>query len=213
MNFLSFTRTGKCQTRVTSGAGNRVFLTFDDGPNESFTPRLLAFLAERKVSATFFLVAERARRLPELASALGRGGHILGNHSLDHRYSHFFRSATHLERWVDRAQEELTRLTGQEPIAFRSPAGVRTPELSAALAVCRLPLVHWSHRYFDTVFDFTARKARRAATRLQAGDILLLHDVPHRRPDAFLRALDLLISRLRERGLEPCALQKEHVRA
>lgn len=209
MNFFG----GKgCHTRVPK-AGRRVFLTFDDGPNETFTPRLLAFLAERKVHATFFLVAERARRLPALTLAHATYGHSLGNHSLDHRYSHFFRSATHLERWIEQAQEELTQLTGQEPVAFRSPAGVRTPELRAALVACRLPLVHWSHRYYDTVFDFTERKARRAASRLGPGDILLLHDVPHRRPDAFLRALDLLIASLRARGLEPSALRKEDLRA
>lgn len=209
MNFFG----GKgCLTRVRK-PGQRVFLTFDDGPNEAFTPRLLAFLAERKVQATFFLVAERARRYPALALAHASYGHSLGNHSLDHRYSHFFRGATHLERWIDAAQDELTQLTGLEPVAFRSPAGVRTPELRAALAACRLPLVHWSHRCFDTVFAFTERKARRAASRLAPGDILLLHDVPHRHPDAFLRALDLLIGSLRARGLEPSALRKEDLLA
>ena len=207
MNFFG----GKsCQTKVEN-AGARVFLTFDDGPNESFTPRLLSFLAEREVTATFFLVAERARRFPALALALASSGHALGNHSLDHRYSHFFRSSDHLRGWIEASQRELTELTGREPVAFRSPAGVRTPELARALERCRLPLVHWSYRCFDTVFPLTEKKARKASGRLQAGDIVLLHDIPHRRPEEFLQALDLLVRELRARGLEPSALRREDI--
>ncbi len=88
---------------------------------------------------------------------------------------------------------------------------MRTPELRKALERAGLPLVHWSRRFFDTVFPWTEAKARKAAERAQSGEIILLHDIPHRDPASFLKALELLVSGLRARGLEPTALRKEHL--
>ncbi len=207
MNFFG----GPCQTKVTQ-AGSRVFLTFDDGPNESFTPRLLELCALRNFKATFFLVADRAQKFPSLSRAFTSAEHGVGNHSHDHRYGHFFRNANHLQTWIQEAQSKLTELTGQVPVAFRSPAGVRTPELSRALKKIGLPLVHWKHRYFDTVFPWTESSALRAAAKISPGDIILLHDIPRKDPGSFLKALDFLVARLRERGLEPSALCKNDVR-
>ena len=207
---LNFFGGGSCQTRALNGEG-KVFLTFDDGPCESFTPLLLDFCAKNRIQATFFLVAERARLHPELARALVQAGHAVGNHSLDHRYGHFFRRSEHLKAWVEKAQAELTALTGQEPFAFRSPSGVRTPHLRKALERAGLPLVHWSLRFFDTIFPFSPAKAALAAAKAEAGEIILLHDIAHRDPASFLRALESLVAGLRARGLEPSALRKEHL--
>lgn len=207
---MNFFGGGQCQTRALHGEG-KVFLTFDDGPNESFTPQLLSFCAKNRIQATFFLVANRARQFPELTRALAEAGHTVGNHSLDHRYSHFFRQSRHLKTWIDEAQAELTSLTGQKPFAFRSPNGIRTPHLRKALESAGLPLVHWSLRFFDTIFPWTEAKASRAAAKAEAGEIILLHDVPHRDPETFLKSLDILVAGLRARGLEPSALRKEHL--
>jgi peptidoglycan/xylan/chitin deacetylase (PgdA/CDA1 family) len=186
-------------------------LTFDDGPNDTFTPLLLDFCRQQRFTATFFLVAERAKRLPKITRALAGAGHAVGNHSFDHRYGHFFQRSAKIKEWIESAQTELTTLTGQAPIAFRSPAGVRTPELKIAIQECGLPLVHWNHRFFDTVLPWTEQKAERAAIRASAGDIFLLHDIPRRDPNAFFLALALLVRRLRERNLEPEALRAEDV--
>jgi peptidoglycan/xylan/chitin deacetylase (PgdA/CDA1 family) len=207
MNFFG----GPCQ-RTVPNAGKRVFLTFDDGPTETFTPALLAWCEREKVPATFFLVAERARRFPELTRALSASPHTVGNHSLDHNYGNFFLGRARLRSWIDRAQTELRGLTGRDPVAFRSPAGVQTPELAGALKDLALPLVHWNHRFFDTKLAFTTRKASRAAAAAKAGDIFLLHDMPHRDPEAFLAALSTLVRELRARGLEPASLHERDVR-
>jgi peptidoglycan/xylan/chitin deacetylase (PgdA/CDA1 family) len=202
---------GPALTRVPHARG-RVFLTFDDGPWDSSTPALLDFCARENVPATFFLVADRARREPALTRAIRDAGHALGNHSLDHRYTHYFRSRPHLRTWITHAQAELTEIAGASPIAFRSPAGVRTPELRAALDDCGLPLVHWNHRFFDAVMPFTTRAAVKAAKRARDGDIFLLHDIPRDGPQ-FLGAVTALVRDLRTRGLEPAALTPGDVRA
>src|SRR5277367_4496322 len=59
-------------------------LTFDDGPNPAWTPRLLDILAGHGVRATFFLVGRYALSEPELAQRIADGGHVIANHSWSH---------------------------------------------------------------------------------------------------------------------------------
>ena len=74
-----------------------VGLTFDDGPNEDTTPRVLDILRDKGVKATFFLVGREAERLPDLVRRLSDEGHAIGNHT----YSHpLLFSATEFRRFV-----------------------------------------------------------------------------------------------------------------
>ena len=59
-------------------------LTFDDGPNPAWTPRLLEVLVSHEVRATFFLVGSHAQAEPELVRRIVAGGHLIGNHSWSH---------------------------------------------------------------------------------------------------------------------------------
>ena len=61
-----------------------VALTFDDGPRQGTTDRLLDGLRERGASATFFLVGEQAERYPELVRRMKAEGHQVGNHTWSH---------------------------------------------------------------------------------------------------------------------------------
>jgi hypothetical protein len=63
-----------------------------------------------------------------------------------------------------------------------------------------LPLVHWNRRYFDTRFAFTPAKARCAAGRLQAGDVVLLHDGNSRAPGQLIEAVRVLVQQWTRRG-------------
>ncbi len=63
---------------------NVAALTFDDGPDPAFTPRLLDILDKHQVSATFFVVGETAQKYPELIRRIAQTGHVIGNHSWDH---------------------------------------------------------------------------------------------------------------------------------
>src|SRR5262249_13182665 len=60
---------------------NAVALTFDDGPDPEFTPRVLSILAEKKVPAAFFVVGQRALEHPEIVVAIDRAGHLVADHS------------------------------------------------------------------------------------------------------------------------------------
>jgi peptidoglycan/xylan/chitin deacetylase (PgdA/CDA1 family) len=153
-----------------------IYLTFDDGPDEASTPAVLDVLAETNTRATFFVIAEKAKRSPELLQQMVRAGHSIGNHSLDHRWGKYFQGKLKLKEWVSDSEKTLQDLSGQKTVGFRPPAGVWTPELRFALNELSMPLVLWNVRYFDTQFRFTRERAERSSQKLDAGSIILLHD-------------------------------------
>lgn len=162
--------------RSLKSRADRIYLTFDDGPDPVGTAAVLDVLAKMKVHATFFLVASRLRAEPDLLRRIQHEGHAIGNHSWDHRYGHFFARRSGLEQWLDQADREFTALGVPSCIGFRPPAGVITPPLLRALRRRQEPLVLWSERFFDGVFPWSAPRARASARRLEGGSIVLLHD-------------------------------------
>ena len=70
-----------------------VYLTFDDGPDPEWTPRVLDLLAEAQVRATFFVVGQSVRAAPVLVRRIAADGHEIGNHSYSHRHPWAMREA------------------------------------------------------------------------------------------------------------------------
>lgn len=193
--------------RRVATSEQRVFLTFDDGPDPHNTPRVLDVLAEHDAHATFFLVAQRAAEQRDLLQRILQQGHGIGNHSLDHRYGAFFAGRRRMLHWVRASQHAFAELGCNQLRGFRPPAGVRTPELHWALDQLGVPLVLWSQRFFDTTLPFTVARAVRAAERATAGEIVLLHDRQRdRNRETFLAALKHYVAALRERGFQLAAL-------
>lgn len=69
----------------THEAGRPIaYLTFDDGPDATWTPRVLALLTRYQAQATFFVVGEEATRFPRQLAAVRAAGHAVGNHTYTH---------------------------------------------------------------------------------------------------------------------------------
>ena len=83
-----------------------VALTFDDGPNEPYTSRLLDVLDERGVKATFFQVGRCAERFPSCTRRVVESGHLLGNHSYSHSFTSYVRQPRQRDE-IRRTQEIL----------------------------------------------------------------------------------------------------------
>jgi peptidoglycan-N-acetylglucosamine deacetylase len=165
-------------TRLPAAAATRrqVALTIDDGPDPQVTPRVLALLEEHRVRATFFCIGERVRTFGELAREITRRGHAIENHS--HRHVHYFSllGPRGLTVEIERAQDTIGIVTGQRPVFFRAPAGLRNPFLDPVLNRLSLRLVSWTRRGFDTVSASSDAVLGKLTGRLRGGDILLLHD-------------------------------------
>lgn len=159
-----------------AAARNEIALTIDDGPDPLVTPQVLDILDQHRIQATFFCVGEKAARYPDLCRDIVRRGHTVENHT--QRHSHYFAlmSPSGFTRELRDAQRTLTVVTGQPPLFFRAPAGIRSPLLEPVLAKLGLQLASWSARGFDTRIGNAAQVKRRLLKQLHAGAILLLHD-------------------------------------
>ena len=165
-------------TRLPAAATARgeIALTIDDGPDPVVTPQVLDLLDQYAVKATFFCIGKKAERHPDLCREIVRRGHAIENHSQHHRH-HFSLMGTHdMMRELQAAQDTLTAITGQRPLFFRAPAGLRNPFLDPVLARLGLRLASWSVRGFDTRIGDAGRVKNKLLRGLRAGAILLLHD-------------------------------------
>jgi len=161
---------------AASAARGEIALTFDDGPDPELTPRVLDILDAYGERATFFCIAESARRHPELCREVVRRGHLVENHSAGHRATFAMLGLGGIRREIVRAQHMLGEIAGRSPRFFRPPAGLRNPLLDPVLHGLGLRLVSWTRRGYDTQRGDEAGVARRLLRGLDAGDILLLHD-------------------------------------
>jgi peptidoglycan/xylan/chitin deacetylase (PgdA/CDA1 family) len=165
-------------TRLPAAAGDRreVAITVDDGPDPRVTPRVLDLLEERGAKATFFCIGERVQRHAELTREMVRRGHSVENHSQRHLNYFSLLGPRGLVAEVERAQDTIGITTGQRPLFFRAPAGLRSPFLDPVLSRLGLRLASWTRRGFDTVNSSAPTVLGKLTRGLGAGDILLLHD-------------------------------------
>jgi cellulose synthase/poly-beta-1,6-N-acetylglucosamine synthase-like glycosyltransferase/peptidoglycan/xylan/chitin deacetylase (PgdA/CDA1 family)/spore germination protein YaaH len=188
---------------------HKLALTFDDGPDPTWTPQVLDVLRENHVQGTFFVVGERAEDAPDLVRREFAEGHLLGNHTYTH--PHLGRiSSSRLESEVDRTQRLIESITGRQTVMFRSPFDTdATPLMQEQVA----PLEKVSRRGYWLIgaeIDSTDYEKPGAgkivATVLQQledtpSNIVLFHDAGGDRHQT-VEALRLLIPQLRARGYE-----------
>jgi peptidoglycan/xylan/chitin deacetylase (PgdA/CDA1 family) len=137
-------------------------LTFDDGPNPAWTPRLLDILAGHGVRATFFALGSRAAAEPALVRRIVAEGHLLGNHS----WSHLNLALTAAGRVRDellRSKETLEEISGQPVKLFRPPFGARRPMVLRAAREMGMTPVLWN----AMTSDWIEPSAEKIAARLE----------------------------------------------
>ncbi|MBK6919583.1 MAG: polysaccharide deacetylase family protein [Deltaproteobacteria bacterium] len=176
--------------------GDRIALSFDDGPRPASTARVLAILREHDAHATFFMLGEQVQRHPEAAAAVAAAGHELGNHGWSHR-SWKLLFPSQLQRELDDTADAIADATGTTPHVVRPPFG-RFPESAVAIVHGRGDdLVLWSVDSLDSAGADADTIARTVVDAARPGDIVLLHD----REWASVRALPQILAGLRRKGL------------
>jgi peptidoglycan/xylan/chitin deacetylase (PgdA/CDA1 family) len=187
-----------------------IALTFDDGPDPIVTPRVLEVLDRYEATASFFCVAQRAARHPDLVREIVRRGHSVENHSDHHPAAFASYGPRALYREVTNAQRALASIAGCEPRFFRAPFGLRNPFLDPVLAWTSLCYVSWTRRGFDRVSRSPEKVLVRLTRRLSRGDILVLHDCGSLRSSVdspiVLEVLPPLLDHLVDYGLRPVSL-------
>jgi peptidoglycan-N-acetylglucosamine deacetylase len=152
-----------------------ISLTFDDGPDLDWTPRVLDVLAREGVRAAFFLIGQRARRAPELARRIAGAGHDLGNHTWSHR-SLWRCGPAHTEREIQDGHTAIADAAGEPPRFFRPPWGKTNLAMFGVARQLDTPCVFWTVQPESRRPVDPAEQARRGIARARAGAIYDLHD-------------------------------------
>ncbi|MDE7282006.1 MAG: N-acetylmuramoyl-L-alanine amidase [Lachnospiraceae bacterium] len=100
-----------------------MYLTFDDGPSEENTARVLDILKERNIKATFFLIGENVRNHPEMAQRIVAEGHTIGIHCYNHDYEKVYESVESYIQDFETARQTVYEVTGVDAKLFRFPGG------------------------------------------------------------------------------------------
>jgi peptidoglycan-N-acetylglucosamine deacetylase len=168
---------------------NELALTFDDGPNPAWTPRLLDILEGREVRATFFLIGQYAQAEPALVRRIAAAGHAIGNHSWSHP-NLALTSAKAIYEDLKRTSGTLEQIVGRPVRFFRPPFGARRPRVFQIARSLGLEPVLWNAMTTDWKEPSADRIAERLSARIDSlrqrgrGANIVLHDGGHLSPAA-----------------------------
>jgi cellulose synthase/poly-beta-1,6-N-acetylglucosamine synthase-like glycosyltransferase/spore germination protein YaaH/peptidoglycan/xylan/chitin deacetylase (PgdA/CDA1 family) len=206
---------------------NKVALTFDDGPDPEWTPKILDVLKQEHASATFFLIGIQTDKFPGLAQRIYREGHTIGNHTFTHPDVSNI-SSTYMKVELNLTERLFASLVGVRATLFRPPYAideepdtadqVKPLEFAQDMGYItvgnRIDPNDWS----DNVRTASGDKPRRrtaeeisayvlshlppcSESNLRCGNIVLMHDGGGNRAET-VRALPMIIEGIRARGLE-----------
>jgi peptidoglycan-N-acetylglucosamine deacetylase len=182
-----------------------VALSFDDGPNEPYTSRLLDTLDAYQIKATFFQVGRCAQRFPSTTRRIVQSGHVLGNHSYSHSFTSYVKQPRQ-EIEIIRSQEVFYSVAGVTPTLYRPPWLCHWPWVMGTARQHGLQVVSGTFVHPLEIFQPAAVKLTDSAARLtRPGTILIFHDGREARGgprDQSVAAVAPLIDRLVDRGYQ-----------
>ena len=206
--YQSMAPTGQWFGQAFTGLGRgskQLALTYDDGPNDPHTLRLLDVLARHDVRATFFLIGRYVQQRPEIVRELVKAGHVVGNHTFTHPLL-IFKSARELRSQLETCDRALTDAVGEHSNLFRPPFGAGVPQCCALPGRMGLEPIMWNVTGYDWNATSAEQIERKVTSQVRGGDVILLHDGGHLDFGAdrsyTVTATDRLISRYKSEGYE-----------
>ncbi|KUO78941.1 MAG: polysaccharide deacetylase [Desulfosporosinus sp. BRH_c37] len=175
-----------------------VALTLDDGPDPIVTPRVLEVLKRQNISATFFVVAEKAKMYPELIRQMQAEGHQIGVHSLTHRYAWFSSPWKTAREWTE-SVHLLEQLTANKITWMRPPWGTFNLMTWRWLKKHKMRAVLWNVEGHDWESRRSPEQiTARILSKVNEGAIIVLHDSGGESgaPENTLIALEQLADRI-----------------
>lgn len=172
------------RTLIAGDDPDEIALTYDDGPNDGHTERLLDILARHNAQATFFLIGRFARQRPDLVRRIQAAGHTIGNHTWTHPRL-IFQPPARVREELFTTNSALEDILGERVRYFRPPYGARRPAVLRIARELGLVPVQWNVMAFDwkpIPSEGLLERMERGIDRNQRhnrGSNLLLHDGGH----------------------------------
>lgn len=174
--------------QIEDMAEKKVALTYDDGPNEVYTERLLEVLRQEDVKATFFLLGKAVSQHPQLVKETYDQGHLIGNHTYNHVDISKLSKADAAAEILD-TNRAIQASTGEYPYLFRPPFGKvnagfeRNSEMLVAL---------WDVDPRDWSCQNTDKIVRHVEKHVKENSVILMHDAYPETVEATKRIIPLL---------------------
>ena len=154
-----------------------IYLTFDEGYEAGYTEKILDVLKENDVKATFFITAHYLNTAEELVKRMVNEGHIVGNHTVNHKTLPEI-SDKEIEEEVMGLHQAIYEKTGYEMKYIRPPKGEYSERSLDATNKLGYTTVMWTFGYMD--YDENKQKGTEYAKKiildnLHNGEIMLLH--------------------------------------
>ncbi|WP_461225021.1 polysaccharide deacetylase family protein [Lacticaseibacillus suihuaensis] len=179
--------------RAKEQPGKVIALTFDDGPNPTLTPQILAALHRAGAKATFFMLGSGIHDYPQAAKAVAASGNEIGIHTYDHQYLPGLSVTAGLDQVYGKMTQTYYHTFGTLPTLLRPPYGAISKQLAAAED---LPAIQWTTDSQDWESKNAGAILNRIRSTAYAGGIVLMHDIQ----PATAQALPSVIRTLRGQG-------------
>lgn len=172
----------KPRTSFAEESQKTIYLTFDDGPSDKVTPKILDVLKEENVPATFFIVGKHAETRKDILRRAYDEGHTLAVHSYTHDYKEIYKSAETLIEDIEKCNNLICSVIGEYTYLYRFPGGSYNIAAEKIRAVKELgyECVDWNASFRDSELkDPTAGKLYTAAISTVSNPdkiIMLAHD-------------------------------------
>jgi len=180
-------------------------LTYDDGPNDPHTLRLVEVLAKHGVHATFFLIGHYVQQRPEIAREVVRAGHVVGNHTFTHPLL-TLKSAAEVRQELTDCRAAMQDAIGEPSNLFRPPFGGRRPAVLRIARELGLEPIMWNAMGYDWTAPPAAVIEQKVTDQVRGGNVILLHDGGHKQMGAdrsqTVVATDHLIKKYKSEGYE-----------
>jgi peptidoglycan/xylan/chitin deacetylase (PgdA/CDA1 family) len=162
---------------VQSTENNNLALTFDDGPSPTYTPQVLALLAQYHVTATFCLIGQNVAANPDLVKQIVAGGNTICDHSWDHDEQMAGKSLAYIDNEISRCADAIHQADPDAVIHYyRQPGGNWSPTIvSEAMRMGTTPL-DWSVDTNDWQMPGIASIESTVLNDAVPGSIVLMHD-------------------------------------
>ena len=164
--------------RLKNKQKRQVILTFDDGPTE-LTLLFLDLLNRYEVKAIFFCIGRQIAQYPQIVQRIKDEGHLIGNHTYSHIPQNCFASTAVMTQEIQQTDALLAQLGIVTPY-FRPPYGVTNPHIASAARRTGKRVIGWDIRSLDTVIKDETRLHSRVVSKLNQGNIILMHDTSER---------------------------------